>query len=79
MDAISGHFLTDLSFAEIKDLSSVADVMDLDNAKQVSITDPKDGLLVSTFSTDGQWILVPQAGIGKHFEIQDFIADQLKQ
>ena len=77
MDTVADHFMTDLSFAEIKDLIGVAEQIDLEDAKQISITDPKARLLISSFSSDGQWILMPRAGAGKYSDIHLEIANQI--
>lgn len=61
MDSIRGHFKTDLSFAEIKDLSNY--VSDSEDQNIQSIVISESGLLISSKSADGQWILVPAQGL----------------
>jgi polyisoprenyl-teichoic acid--peptidoglycan teichoic acid transferase len=79
MDSIQNHFMTDLSFAEIKDLVSYSENIDLDQANQISLTDSSAGLLINSFSSDGQWILLPEKGSGDYSDIRKYISDNLKQ
>ncbi len=80
MDAVQGHFRTDLALAEIKDLADYLSGINLSVADHISLTDGE--LLTSTYSADGQWILVPvSAGVDKDLqwsEIQKIIKEKLK-
>ena len=60
MNDIHGHFQTDLSVAEIKDLSTAAGEFNFNNAAHISVDD--NGLLASGRSADGQYILGPAQG-----------------
>lgn len=75
MQDAAGHFTTDMSFAEIKDLSSYLKDSDLQNAARLSIND--NGLLVSGASADGQYILTPRAGLENWSEIHAYIFEAL--
>lgn len=75
MSAIEGHFETDLSLVEIKDLSSYAQGLDFNGAEKISLTD--QNLLVNSTSEDGQAILLPTAGIDDYSDIHKFIKAQL--
>ncbi len=58
MNDVQGHFQTDLSLADIKDLADCAPKIDFTDARRIGLTD--QNLLVSGWSSDGQWILKPQ-------------------
>lgn len=75
LDDIQGHFQTDLSIAEIKDLVDYAKNIDLSSAKRVSITD--GSLLVGSTLEDGQWVLMPSSGIDDFREVRDYIRTEL--
>lgn len=75
LNDIQGHFQTDLSIAETKDLVDYAKKIDLDQAKRISITD--NSLLTGTYSADGQWVLVPLAGIDDFREVRNYIREEL--
>lgn len=71
MDSVQGHFKTDLSLAEIKDLYDFSGYLDLANANHLSLTEPDQRLLASTYSSDGQWILIPVNWADIHKYVQD--------
>ena len=75
MDDIDGHFTTDLSVAEIKDIADEVPKFDFDSATHASIVD--NGLLVSTTSSDGQYILIPKSGT--FTDIQSYVAGLISQ
>ena len=62
MDSVQGHFKTDLSLAEVKDLADYLSGIDMGAAQHISLTDGGTNLLYSTYSSDGQWILLPIGG-----------------
>ncbi len=80
MDSVQGHFKTDLSIAEIKDLSDYISGVDFQTAQRLSLTDEK--LLISSTSADGQWILIPadpaDAQTGQWNSINNFIQQKLR-
>jgi LCP family protein required for cell wall assembly len=76
MDAVQGHFKTDLSIAEVKDLADYVSTVDVSNAAHLSLTDQTLQLLVSSYSDDGQWILLPADT--DYTEIHQYISDNLK-
>ena len=75
LNDVQGHFKTDLSLAEIKDLSSYINKVNLAGAQHLSIND--NGLEVSGTSSDGQYILTPAAGLENWGQIQTYIFDAL--
>ncbi len=75
MDDVQGHFQTDLSLADIKDLSDYLPKVDFSGAKRVGLTD--QALLVSSWSSDGQWILIPQAGMDDWNDVHSYIYDEV--
>ena len=75
MQDIQGHFQTDMSLAEVKDLYSYLSSINLDKARRLSIDD--NGLLVAGTSQDGQYILTPQAGLENWSQIQTYIFEAL--
>jgi len=77
MNAIQGHVFTDLSIAEVKDLSDYISGVNLDNAMHGQLTDAGDSLLTSGYSQDGQWILEPTAGIDDFDQVHTYIYDLL--
>ncbi len=64
MDSVQGHFRTDMSLAEIKDLADYLSGIDMNEAGHISLTDQGANLLYSTYSNDGQWILLPTGTTG---------------
>jgi hypothetical protein len=68
---------TDLSLAEVKDLSDYIAGVDLDDAVHGQLTDAGDSLLVSGYSQDGQWILEPTAGMNDFDQVHTYIYDLL--
>jgi LCP family protein required for cell wall assembly len=77
MNAVQGHVFTDLSLAEVKDLSDYIAGVNLDNATHGQLTDAGDSLLVSGYSKDGQWILEPTAGMDDFDQVHTYIYDLL--
>lgn len=75
MDDIQGHFKTDLSVAEIKDLQAYIQKVDMQKADHLSLTD--SGLVVPSRSQDGQYILNPRKGRDNWNEIHDYIFNAL--
>ena len=75
MSAIQGHFQTDLSFAEIKDLFGYIGKINFDVANKGQLSD--DNLLVSSYSDDGQWILTPTTGLDQWDQIHTYVYDIL--
>lgn len=71
MDDVQGHFQTDLSLADIKDLADYARFMDFQNAQHIGLTD--QSLLVSGYSQDGQWILSPEKGMDNWNDVHAYI------
>jgi LCP family protein required for cell wall assembly len=77
MNAIQGHVFTDLSIAEVKDLSDYISGVNLDDATHGQLTDAGDSLLTSGYSQDGQWILEPTAGMNDFDQVHTYIYDLL--
>jgi anionic cell wall polymer biosynthesis LytR-Cps2A-Psr (LCP) family protein len=76
MDSVQGHFKTDLSIADIKDLGDYVSGIDMASAEHISLTDSGLNLLSSSYSDDGQWILLPTKGDWS--QIHSYIKDKLK-
>lgn len=78
LNALQGHVLTDLSLADIADLSNYLKSGAISQPGHISLTDPNENLLVSSWSSDGQWILVPQAGQNDFSAIRSYINQNLR-
>ncbi len=77
MDNIQGHFKSDLSLAEIKDLADYLRSGKLAEAQRISLTDQGEKLLVASWSADRQWILIPAAGPDDFSAIHNYIRAKL--
>lgn len=86
MDAVQGHFHTDLSIADVKDLADYLRSDKLQQPLHLSLTgaasdnsgQSSQPLLVSSWSDDRQWILIPTAGQNDFNQIHAYIKEQLK-
>ncbi len=75
MNAIQSHFQTDLSVAEIKDLSAYAGQSSFDNAQRISLSD--QNVLVNDRAADGGYILYPKAGLDNWQAVHQYIDEVL--
>lgn len=78
LNALQGHIITDLSLADMADLSNYLKGGAMSQPGHISLTDPNENLLVSSWSSDGQWILIPQAGQDDFSAIRSYVNQNLK-
>ncbi len=78
LNALQGHVLTDLSLADIADLSDYLKSGIISQPNRISLTDSNENELVSSWSDDGQWILVPVAGQNDFSAIHAYIKEHLQ-
>lgn len=77
MNAIEGHFQTDLSIVEIKTMAAYMQKVDFNYAQKISFTDSEKNLIINSTSEDGQAILLPSAGIDDYSEVHKYIKVEL--
>jgi LCP family protein required for cell wall assembly len=77
MNSLENHLQTDLSVADIKNLSEYLGNVNFESAERIGLDD--SNFLIPAKSNDGQWILIPRKGISKYEEIHLFVRSKLIQ
>ncbi len=62
IDVLGQHIKTDMSVGEIKELASLSKSLDLSSVKREVVDNSSTGLLVSTTTNAGAYILLPKTG-----------------
>jgi polyisoprenyl-teichoic acid--peptidoglycan teichoic acid transferase len=75
MEALQGHLQTDLSVADIKNLSEYLADVNFEEAERIALDD--SNFLIPAKSNDGQWILIPSKGLYRFEDIQQFVRAKL--
>lgn len=71
MDSLSNNIQTNLTITDTRDLLTTLKGWNLNSIIHDAITD--DNFLKSTYSSDGQYILIPRTGQDNYTDIQDYV------